>query len=332
MIKSKKKLKALKREVIFLKRALILMNMGGISNPNEVEVFLKNMFLDKHILPLNPLLRRFIANRIIKNRADEVRENLIKYLNGKSPLLNITNSLAKKLEEKLNFKVVPVMRYVAPFAKDVLKELKAQEVEELILFPMYPQYSTTTTLSSIDDIKENLKKIDYSPKIKIVKSYYDDYEYIRLIVEQILKTVTKDETKEFDLILSAHSIPLKIAKNDLYEKHIEANLSALKIYLKCQNIEFKNIKLAYQSKVGKAKWLEPNLTDTLKQNINRKVIIYPLSFTIDNSETLFELDIENREISKELKYQDYRVVKCFNDNDSFVDFIKIKTKNILLNK
>lgn len=310
-----------------MKKALILMNMGGISTPNEVEIFLKNMFLDKHILPINPILRRFVAYKIIKSRADEVRENLIKYLNGKSPLLDITNSLAQKLEKRLHFKVAPVMRYVAPFAKDVLRELKGEGVESLILFPMYPQYSTTTTLSSIDDIKESLKKLDYHPKIEIVEPYYNNYEYIKLITEQILKTVAKDRAKDFDLILSAHSIPLKIAKNDLYEKHIEANLSALKIYLKCQNIEFKNIKLAYQSKVGKAKWLEPNLVDILKNPTNRKVVIYPLSFTIDNSETLFELDIENREIAKELKYQDYRVVKCFNDSSGFVDFIQNIIKN-----
>jgi len=301
--------------------------MGGISSPNEVEIFLKNMFLDKHILPINPLLRRFIANKIVKSRADEVRENLIKYLNGKSPLLDITNSLAKKLQKRLDFEVAPIMRYVAPFAKDVLRDLKLKGVDELILFPMYPQYSTTTTLSSIEDIKENLKKLNYFPNIITINSYYDNYNYIKLIAKQILKTIPKDKTKEFDLILSAHSIPLKIAIKDPYEKQIEANRSALKIYLKSQNIEFKSIKLAYQSKVGKAKWLEPSLIDTLKHNKNKKIIIYPLSFTIDNSETLFELDIENRKIAKELGYKDYRVARCFNDNMEFVEFIIEQIEN-----
>jgi len=315
-------------KIVTMKRALLLLNMGGIGSPKEVEVFLKNMFLDKYILPLNPLLRRFIANRIVKSRADEVRENLKKYLNGKSPLLDITKSLADKLEERLNIDVRPVMRYVPPFIEDALRGLEGKGVEELILFPMYPQYSTTTTLSSIEDVKQKLIENSCFPKLKIIESYYDDFNYIRLIVEQILKTVSRDEAREFDLILSAHSIPLKIAKNDLYEKHIEANVSALKIYLEFQNIKFKNIKLAYQSKVGKSKWLEPNLVDVLKQNKNKKVIIYPLSFTIDNSETIFELDIENREISKELNYQDYRVVKCFNDNNNFVDFIVDKVNKL----
>jgi len=314
--------------IVTMKRALLLLNMGGIGSPKEVEVFLRNMFLDKHILPLNPLLRRFIANRIVKNRADEVRENLKKYLNGKSPLLDITRSLAKKLENRLNIRVEPVMRYVPPFVEDSLKRLEGKGVEELILFPMYPQYSTTTTLSSIEDVKQKLRESNCFPKLKIIESYYDDFNYIKLIVEQILKTVNREETKEFDLILSAHSIPLKIAKNDLYEKHIEANISALKIYLEFQNIKFKNIKLAYQSKVGNAKWLEPNLVDVLKHNKNRKVVIYPLSFTIDNSETLFELNIENRELAKKWEYQDYRVVRCFNDSSNFVDFIADRVKRL----
>ncbi len=203
------------------------------------------------------------------------------------------------------------MRYTPPYAIDELKRLKDSGVDELILFSMYPQYSSTTTLSSIQDIKRSLKILNYNPKIGIIESYYDNKEYIELIINQILKSVDIKEAREFDLILSAHSIPIKIAQKDPYEKQIEANFSALKIALKCKGVEFRDIKLAYQSKVGKAKWLEPSLVDTLRNPTNRRVIIYPLSFTVDNSETLFELEIENREIRKNVKYRDYRVVECF---------------------
>ncbi len=231
------------------------------------------MFMDRHILPLNPILRRFIADRIVSRRSNEVRENLNRYLNGKSPLLEITYRLIDKVKKILNIEVEAVMRYVPPYAEDVLKSLQQKGVDELILFPMYPHFSTTTTLSSIEDIDDTLKRLGYKPKVRVVEPYYDNYEYIGLSVEQILKSIDRDEANRFDLILSAHSIPLKIAKSDPYEKHIEANLSALKIYLKSKDIEFNSIKLAYQSKVGRSKWLEPNLVDVLRNPTNRRVLI-----------------------------------------------------------
>jgi len=94
-----------------------------------------------------------------------------------------------------------------------------------------------------------------------------------------------------------------------------------------RGIEFHDIKLAYQSKVGSSDWLEPNLADVLRNPTHRKVIIYPLAFTIDNSETVFELDIEHREIAQKVKYDDYIVVKCLNDSDRFVDLIVKKVEH-----
>ncbi len=305
-----------------MKKALILLNMGGANSIDEVELFLKNMFSDKNILPTNSFLRKIIGTIIVKKRVYEVKNNFKKYLNGKSPLTDTTNRLIKKLKKRLDIEVAPAMRYVPPFASPILKEFRDSGVDELILFPMYPQYSTTTTLSSIEDIEDRLKELNYSPKITTIESYYDDYDYITMIADKIIEAMENRDTKEYDLILSAHGLPLSIIKNgDPYEKQIEANISALKIYLKNKNIIFKDIKLAYQSKVGNSSWLEPSLIDTIRTPYNRKVIIYPLSFTIDNSETIFELDIETREIANKIKYRDFIVAKCFNDSDKFVDFI-----------
>ncbi len=305
-----------------MKKALILLNMGGANSIDEVEMFLKNMFSDKNILPTNSFLRKIIGTIIVKNRVDEVKSNFIKYLNGKSPLTDTTNRLIEKLKSRLDIEVAPAMRYVPPFASSALKEFKESGVKELILFPMYPQYSTTTTLSSIQDIEDRLKELNYSPKITTIEPYYDDYDYIAMIADKIMEAMGDRDTKEYDLILSAHGLPVSIIKNgDPYEKQIEANLSALKIYLRSRDIIFKDIKLAYQSKVGNSSWLEPSLTDTIRTPYNRKVVIYPLSFTIDNSETIFELDIESREIANKIKYKDFIVAKCFNESDEFVDFI-----------
>jgi ferrochelatase len=305
-----------------MKKALILLNMGGPNNIDEVEMFLRNMFADKNILTMDRYTRKLVGGIIIYKRLDDVKENFVKYLGGKSPLPELTNRLIAKLKKKLDMPIAPAMRYVPPFATDKLKEFQANGVGELILFPMYPQYSTTTTLSSIEDIEERCEALGYSPKITVIEPYYDNYEYIKLIANQIERAIKGRETKEYDLLLSAHGLPMSIIRaGDPYEKQVESNVSALKIYLRERGVEFHEIKLVYQSKVGSSSWLEPNLVDVLRNPTHRKVLIYPLAFTIDNSETVFELDIEHREIAEKIKYHDYIVAKCFNDDDDFVNLI-----------
>ncbi len=311
-----------------MKQALFLLNMGGPNNIDEVELFLNNMFADKNILPFNRYLRKFVAYIIITKRLDAVKENY-ELLGGKSPLPQLTKELISKLQDRLDMPIYPAMRYVPTFATDALKECKDSGVEELILFPMYPQYSTTTTLSSLEDIEDRCQALEYNPKITMIEPYYDDYDYIEASCEKIIEAIKDINSADYDLLLSAHGLPLSIIKaGDPYQNQVEANASAIKIYLKERGVEFKNIKLVYQSKVGSSSWLEPNLVDVLRNPTNRKVVISPLAFTIDNSETLFELDIEHREIADKIKYEDYIVSSCMNDSQKFVDLIVKKVEEI----
>ncbi len=309
------------------KKALLLLNMGGPNNIDEVEMFLRNMFSDKNILTMDRYTRALVREIIIFNRIDEVKENFIKNLGGKSPLPELTYKLIEKLKVKLDLAIAPAMRYVPPFASDALKKFQEDGVQELILFPMYPQYSTTTTLSSLEDIEARCEALGYAPKITLIEPYYDDYAYIELCANKILEAFEDKNTQEYDLLLSAHGLPTSIiASGDPYQTQIEGNVSALRIYFHERGIKFNNIKLVYQSKVGNSAWLEPNLVDVLRKPYHRKVLIYPLAFTVDNSETLYELEVEHREIADKIKYDDYRVAKCFNDDDAFIDFIVAKVK------
>ncbi|HFS82783.1 MAG TPA: ferrochelatase [Epsilonproteobacteria bacterium] len=252
---------------------------------------------------------------------DDVKENY-KLLGGRSPLPELTERLIAKLEPGVSMPVYAAMRYVPPFATEALRRCREQGVEELLLFPMYPQYSTTTTRSSLEDIEARCEALGYHPRIRLLDPYYDAYDYIALTAEKIIEAIEGKEPRAYDLILSAHGLPVSIIRaGDPYEKQIEANVSALKIYLKERGIIFRDVKLAYQSKVGSAAWLEPNLADLLRKPENLKVLIYPIAFTIDNSETLFELDIEHREIAEKIGYEDFIVAQCPNDDDRFVDFI-----------
>ena len=304
-----------------MSKALLLLNMGGPNNIEEVELFLRNMFADKNILTMNPYMRKFIANIIISKRLEDVKDNY-RLLGGKSPLPELTDELIVKLKEHLDIPVYPAMRYVPPFADKALFLCQKDSIEELILFPMYPQYSTTTTLSSVEDIEQRCEAMGYKSKITVIDPYYDDYDYIKASCEKIMEAMEGKDTKEYDLLLSAHGLPLSIIKaGDPYQNQVEGNASAIKTYLTGKGIEFHQIKLVYQSKVGSSAWLEPNLVDVLRNPTHRKVLIYPLAFTLDNSETVFELDIEHREIADKIKYEDYIVAKCMNDSDSFVQLI-----------
>jgi len=304
-----------------MSQALLLLNMGGPNNIEEVELFLRNMFADKNILTMNPYMRKFIANIIISKRLEDVKDNY-RLLGGKSPLPELTDELIVKLKEHLDMPIYPAMRYVPPFADKALFLCQKEGIEELILFPMYPQYSTTTTLSSVEDIEQRCEAMGYKPKIMLIDPYYDDYDYIKASCEKIVEAMDGKDTKEYDLLLSAHGLPLGIIKaGDPYQNQVEGNASSIKTYLAGQDIAFHDIKLVYQSKVGSSAWLEPNLVDVLRNPTHRKVLIYPLAFTLDNSETVFELDIEHREIADKIKYEDYIVAKCMNDSDKFVQMI-----------
>jgi len=305
-----------------MSQALFLLNMGGPNSIDEVELFLYNMFSDKNILPTNPVTRALVRKIIITKRLDDAKESYA-HIGGKSPLADLTRVLISKLQTKVDMPIYAAMRYVPSFADIALRECQENGVEELLLFPLYPQYSTTTTLSSYEDIVSRCEVMGYYPKITMLTcQYYDDMDYIKANVEQIEKAIQGKDVSEYDLLLSAHGLPLSIIKaGDPYQRQVEANVSAIRTLLEVKGIHFKNVKLVYQSKVGNATWLEPNLVDVLRNPLNRKVLIYPLAFTIDNSETLFELDIEHREIAEKIKYEDYIVAECMNSSDAFVDLI-----------
>ncbi len=307
-----------------MQKAIVFLNMGAPRNPDEVEVFLHNMFNDKNIITVKSnLLRAYIASKIVKNHKEDAKSNYAK-LGGVSPLVKNTENLIQKTKAALpDHHVVQIMRYTPPFAFEELKWLQLKGVKELIVIPLYPHYSTTTTKSSLEDLHEALAEANYAPHMKIITRFYDNTYYNKAIITRIKEALDKNDAQEFDLIFSAHSLPQKIVDNgDPYQKEVIDHVNILQDMLHKEKLYFKNIHLAYQSKMGKQKWLEPSLQSKLEELRNKKVIIFPISFTLDNSETDFELDIEYREIAEELEFEEYRVAKCPNDMPLFVEAIQ----------
>ncbi len=298
--------------------------MGAPRNLDEVEVFLSNMFNDRNIITVKSnMLRAYIASSIIRKRREEARENYAK-LGGASPLVAQTEKLLAKVREAYPDRyVLNIMRYTPPFAFEELKWLQLKGVEEVTVIPLYPHYSTTTTRSSLQDFHSALEEANFAPKMHIHTRFYKNETYNRAIIARILEALGTDDPHDFDLIFSAHSLPQKIIDaGDTYQKEIIENVNILQHMLHRQKIHFKNIHLAYQSRVGPQKWLDPSLDDKLKELRNKKVILYPISFTLDNSETDFELEVEYREVAEELGFEEYRVAKCLNDAPLFVEAIR----------
>ena len=185
-----------------MKKAVLLLNMGGAKNPETVEVFLSNMFRDKRILTLkSTFLRNLLAKLIVTLRKKEAKKNLMK-VGGVSPLFANTKKLLKKLNRFGNFEAV--MRYTAPRADEVLKKLQKDKIEKLVLFPLYPQYSTTTTLSSFEEIFEIIGEMNWADvEISTIKPYYNNPDFLKIVAEAIKKNINNPQqnTSSFQHIL-----------------------------------------------------------------------------------------------------------------------------------
>lgn len=303
-----------------MKKAIVLMNMGGPNNLDEVEVFLKNMFNDKYIIGAPQPIRAMIGLLITTLRKKEAKENYAQ-LGGMSPIVGHTKRLVRRLNRILDADVFFKMRYTPPFAKDVLENLR--DYDEIYAIPMYPHYSSTTTKSSIEELEKWAKKLKIKAKIKTLDSYYDDENYNKAIVERIKEKMSDVNSEDYELIFSAHGLTQRtIDKGDPYQDHVLKNVECAKKELEKQGIKFKNILVAYQSRLGPVEWIKPYMDVTLKEMKGKKVLVYPISFTVDNSETEFELDIEYKEIADEVGISDYRVAKAPNHNEYFVKTLK----------
>jgi ferrochelatase len=286
-----------------MKKAVVLSNMGGARSPQELKLFLKNMFSDKRIIP--GWMRFPIAALLPSYRYKKVWKDYEKI--GGSHIYSHTKNLIKHLKPLLDIDTLMSMRYTHPFLNEVSKDY-----DELIIFPMYPHFSSTTTGSIWDEVEE----MKFEGKITIIPEFYKNKKFNQLIAESILKEV--DDPSEFNLVFSAHGLPEYITKKgDPYIQQVYEHVELLQKLLP----GFKSVSVGFQSRIGPVKWQKPYLEEVLSKFKNEKVIVYPISFLIDNSETDFELKIEYAEIAKKYGVKSYKVIDCLNDKKEFAELI-----------
>jgi ferrochelatase len=313
-----------------MKKAIILFNLGGPDKLENVEPFLFNLFNDPAILNL-PFFLRYPLAKLISNRRAPIAKKIYEEIGGASPILKLTEEQSDVLEKKLNqnqivdeYKCFVVMRCWHPRASEVIKNVQLYNPDEVILMPLYPQYSAATSGSSIKEWKNICKKNNYITKTSIICCYPTDKNFINAHTKEIIKKIK--DLNNFKLIFSAHGLPKKnIKKGDPYQWQVEQSVNKI-----IQNLNFKDLDwiLSYQSRVGPLKWIGPSTDDIIVENakIGKHIVLVPIAFVSEHSETLVELDIEYKKLAEDNGCKQYTRVPALGINE---DFIKAMTELII---
>ena len=304
-----------------MKKAVILFNLGGPDKLESIEPFLFNLFNDPAIISIPRIFRYPLAKLISKRRAP-IAKNIYKEIGNKSPILELTQNQAKSLENNLlkkgDYKCFVAMRCWHPRASDVLKKVREYNPEEIILLPLYPQYSASTSGSSINEWSILCKKENYQVKTKTICCYPTENYFIESHISLIKKTLKTIEDNNFKLIFSAHGLPEnKIKKGDPYQWQVEQTVKEIMSNIKDENLD---CIISYQSRVGPLKWIGPSTDEVIIKYSKEKkgIVVVPVAFVSEHSETLVELDIEYKKLAEKNGCGFYKRVPALGVEANFI--------------
>jgi len=309
-----------------MKKAIILFNLGGPDSLDAVEPFLFNLFNDPAIISLPGLFRYPLAKFISKRRAP-IAKAIYAEMGGKSPILEETqkqaNVIEKSLEqEKDEYKCFIVMRCWNPRATETIHRVKAFKPEQIILLPLYPQYSNATSGSSIKEWLDICKKESLDNETKIICCYPTEKDFILSYTNLIKERIDLKKLSETVLIFSAHGLPEnKIKQGDPYQWQVEQTAKELVKNLAINNL---NYILSYQSRVGPLKWIGPSTETVIKDEAKKHkiIIVVPVAFVSEHSETLVELDIDYKKLAIQNGSREYIRVPSVGCNQDFINSLK----------
>jgi ferrochelatase len=306
------------------KIGVVLFQLGGPDSLEAIEPFLYNLFCDPDIIdfPFARIARQPLAKLISTRRARHVAHHYAE-IGGKSPILDFTRRQARALEAELrrefDARVVIAMRYWRPFTHEAIAELAEHAPEEVVLLPLYPQYSKTTTGSSINEWNRRFQPNGWSPATHVIPEFYEDAAYLDAVVAAINDCVRDlEDRRDLDIVFSAHSVPVAVIEHgDPYQQQIERTVDL--VWQRGGWLARR--RTCYQSKVGASKWLRPSMHETIDNLAaagSRHVLVVPISFVSDHVETLHEIDIEHRKQARRLGIEDYRMMPGLNDSPAFI--------------
>jgi len=306
-----------------MKTAIVLFNLGGPDSPAAIRKFRVNLFSDKAIIRA-PVFIRFWLARLIAGRSAKAAAENYALMGGSSPLLGLTRKQASALEQALGgaHKCFIAMRYWHPFAAEVAREVKAWNPDRIVLLPLYPQFSSTTTGSSLNDWREAAARAGLAKPTTTICCWFDDAAYCAATAVLVDATIAKAKAAhpgvKIRVLFSAHGLPESIIKaGDPYQAQVEATVSGVMARLKDQDVEHL---VCYQSRATPQKWLEPSTIAAIEQagRDGVAVVVSPIAFISDHIETLVELDIENRHVAEQAQVPGYFRVPAQNDDPAFI--------------
>ena len=310
------------------KIAVVLFNLGGPDSKNAIRPFLMNFFMDKNIIRLPLPFRCLLATMISRRRSRREAGDSYGELGDKSPFLDNTRIQAAALEKALkssdkehNFKTFICMRYWYPMSPQIVREVREWDADRIVLLPLYPQYSTTTTRSSLQVWNKALFEAGMNPPSSMICCYPRNEGFITAAADHIraqYEQARKDGHENIRILFSAHGLPESIIKDgDPYQWQCEQTVEGIVQKLGIENLDYQS---CYQSRVGPKKWIGPSLDETLDKAAadKKSVVIFPHAFTQEHVETLVELDVEYREMAHKLGIEGYYRAATVSDHPAFI--------------
>lgn len=311
--------------------AIVLFNLGGPDRPDAVEPFLFNLFNDPAIIGAPGPIRWALAKFISKRRAPFARD-IYNHIGGSSPLLGLTWEQAHALDaamgevsQDIDFKSFVCMRYWHPMSVETVKAVKAYGPDEIVLLPLYPQFSTSTSQSSLQDWDKAAHNIGLSVPTHRVCCYPTQDGFIKAQVDLLKRAVDEAQTggAPVRVLFSAHGLPKKIVegKGDPYPKHVELGAKAIADAMIVMGSPLEDWLVSYQSRVGPLEWIGPSTDDEIKRAGKDGValVVLPIAFVSEHSETLVELDIEYKHLADSVGVKTYVRVPAVGTHADFIE-------------
>lgn len=304
--------------------AVVLFNLGGPSSLDGVEPFLFNLFNDAAIIRVPQPFRWLLAKMISRRRAPIARGIYAK-MGGGSPILGQTYNQASALKSALDgqgttYETFVAMRYTAPRASDIAEQVRRFRPNKIVLLPLYPQFSTTTSRSSMREWQRIAKEHKLSAPVSSICCYPKDPGFVAAQAELIAESLSKiPPNVKFRLLLSAHGLPERVvAAGDPYQAQVEQTAQALVDALARPQLDWR---VCYQSRVGPLKWIGPATDEEIKRAGSQglSVVVAPIAFVSEHSETLVELDMEYAHLAAESGVPHYVRAPAVGTHPAFIN-------------
>jgi ferrochelatase len=312
--------------------AVVLFNLGGPDSLDAVEPFLFNLFNDPAIIGLPAVVRRPLA-RLISLRRGRVAKQIYEKLGGSSPLLDYTRRQAEALQHRLlqrglEARTFVCMRYWHPMSAAVVREVSAFAPDRIVLLPLYPQFSTTTTGSSLAAWRSAALTAGVDAPTHAVCCYPTEPGFIGAMEDLVrAKIVAAGVRAPFRLLMSAHGLPKRVvAKGDPYQWQVEQTAAALAASL--GDLARDHV-VCYQSRVGPLEWIGPSTEAELERAAADRLpaVVVPIAFVSEHSETLVELDVDYRERAAVLGVPEYARVGTVGVATAFIEGLAAQVEN-----